>query len=461
MIEFNYTVRTVLRKHTNSSTVSFVIRWNRKKQELWLSTGVQWTPEKWDQNKQQARNNTSFTSASGKTIYAREINAMRLFYLECIEKAFKIFKEHDTIPSVDDLKEQINEFVANVYKIQKNDSIDFMDTHEYFQIIYEKYMRERAVEKNWRKSTRDKNTQMWKCLCAYKKNITLGGLNRRTLNGLKQWYFDNGYHNTTVAKRFRDLKSFLRWVASNGYPVNEEALTFESNVPRSEKVITYLTSEELEHLAKYPFKQQYLSNARDIFCFMCYTSLRYSDVRDLKKANISGRFINLFTRKTKSKLEIPIVKQAQEILDRNITASRETVFKVPSNQKLNDYIKVIAKEAKLNRRVEEMYYVGNNPHETFKPIHEIISCHMARRTFVTCSLALGISPEVVMACTGHSTYEAMKPYIAIASSTKKTQMEKWNDNPTKRSINSKIDQLTPSQIEKLDKYLTRLLNNTK
>jgi len=66
-----------------------------------------------------------------------------------------------------------------------------------------------------------------------------------------------------------------------------------------------------------------------------------------------------------------------------------------------------------------------------------------------------------MACTGHSTYEAMKPYIAIASSTKRTQMEKWNDNSTKGLIISKIDQLTPSQIEKLDKYLTRLLNNTK
>lgn len=459
MIEYNYSVRTVLRKHTTNSTISFVIRWNKKRQELWLSTGIQWDPAKWDSSKGKARNNTTTVDTSGHTTYARDVNSLILLYFESIEKAFKDFKNKDKIPSADELRESIYKLMGNVGKMATPAADQYIDTHKQFETIYKQFMSERAIEKNWTKSTRDKNSQMWKCLNEYNPRITLGMMNRSTLNGLKKWYFDHGYHNTTVAKRFRDLKSFLNWLDRNGYPVNKEALQFDSNVPKSEKVITYLTLEELRHFASFPLKQQYLRNARDIFCFMCYTSLRYSDTATLKKSSISDGFIHVFTQKTKAKLDIPIIKDAQEVLDNIMSTPGEYVFKAPSNQKLNDFIKLAAKEAKLDRKIQEMYYVGNEPHETYKPIHEIISCHMARRTFVVCSLALGIPVEVVKACTGHSTYEAMKPYIAIDSSTTKTYMEKWNVKTTRLQILKKIECLSSSQMMQLDNFLSTLLGD--
>ncbi len=459
MIEYNYSVRTVLRKHTTNSTISFVIRWNKKRQELWLSTGIQWDPAKWDSSKGKARNNTTTVDTSGHTTYARDVNSLILLYFESIEKAFKDFKNKDKIPSADELRESIYKLMGNVGKMATPAADQYIDTHKQFETIYKQFMSERAIEKNWTKSTRDKNSQMWKCLNEYNPRITLGMMNRSTLNGLKKWYFDHGYHNTTVAKRFRDLKSFLNWLDRNGYPVNKEALQFDSNVPKSEKVITYLTLEELRHFASFPLKQQYLRNARDIFCFMCYTSLRYSDTATLKKSSISDGFIHVFTQKTKAKLDIPIIKDAQEVLDNIMSTPGEYVFKAPSNQKLNDFIKLAAKEAKLDRKIQEMYYVGNEPHETYKPIHEIISCHMARRTFVVCSLALGIPVEVVKACTGHSTYEAMKPYIAIDSSTTKTYMEKWNVKTTRLQILKKIERLSSSQMMQLDNFLSTLLGD--
>ena len=459
MIEYNYSVRTVLRKHTTNSTISFVIRWNKKRQELWLSTGIQWDPAKWDSSKGKARNNTTTVDTTGHTTYARDVNSLILLYFESIEKAFKDFKNKDKIPSADELRESIYKLMGNVGKMATPAADQYIDTHKQFETIYKQFMSERAIEKNWTKSTRDKNSQMWKCLNEYNPRITLGMMNRSTLNGLKKWYFDHGYHNTTVAKRFRDLKSFLNWLDRNGYPVNKEALQFDSNVPKSEKVITYLTLEELRHFASFPLKQQYLRNARDIFCFMCYTSLRYSDTAALKKSSISDGIIHVFTQKTKAKLDIPIIKDAQEILDNIMSTPGEYVFKAPSNQKLNDFIKLAAKEAKLDRKIQEMYYVGNEPHETYKPIHEIISCHMARRTFVVCSLALGIPVEVVKACTGHSTYEAMKPYIAIDSSTTKTYMEKWNVKTTRLQILKKIERLSPSQMIQLDSFLSTLLGD--
>ena len=454
MITFNYSVRTILRKHANVYTISFVVRWNKKKNELWISSGYQWLPEKWDNEKQQARNNTTIKNSDGKTVYARDVNSMRLFYLEQIDKAFTEFMEHDLIPTKEDLRERFNELVGNVDKMPAVEAAKFTDTHKFFQDIYEEFMRERAIEKNWSKSTRDKNAQMWTCLCDFNPNITLGKLNRSTLNKLKQWYYDHGYHNTTISKRFRDLKSFLRWIADKGYPINDEALRCKIDV------ITYLVFDELMTFANHPFKQAYLENARDIFCFMCYTSLRYSDVRNLKKAHINGAVIELFTQKTKEKLEIPVIVYAKALIDKYKNTDGENLFNVPSNQKLNDYIKVAAKEAGLDRMIGEMYYVGNDRHETFKPIHEIITCHLARRTFVTCSLALGIPPEVVMKCTGHSSYEAMKPYIDIASSTTQEQMEKWNINSIKHIVQKKVDSLTTEQLEQLNQFLDELLQIT-
>ena len=457
MIDFNYNVWTYLRSDVNIVTMR--VRWNKKKYTVYLSLAYSWPKEKWDNEKQQAKNNTT-NKINNEIVYAREVNAYKLHCLECIEKTFKEFKKQDIIPSPSDFKERVNEVIGNVDRLPEMTASNYTDTHEVFKTIYEEYMRERAIEKNWSKSTRDKNAQMWKCLCEYCSNITLGKLNRSTLNGLKKWYFDHGYHNTTVAKRFRDLKTFLRWVNDKGYTVNEEALKFVSNVPKSKKVITYLTFDELMHFAEFPLKQQYLQKARDIFCFMCYTSLRYKDVKELKKNNISNGFINLFAHKTKTKLSIPIIQYSQALIDRYMKTDGDYLFDVPTNQKLNKFLKTAAKEAGLNRKVEEMYYVGNERHETFKPLHEIIVCHMGRRTFVTCSLAFEIPPEVVMECTGHSTYEAMKPYIAIASSTKKKQMEKWNVNTTKQIVLKKIEQLSPLQLDRLSAYIDRLIKRS-
>ena len=41
---------------------------------------------------------------------------------------------------------------------------------------------------------------------------------------------------------------------------------------------------------------------------------------------------------------------------------------------------------------------------------------------------MGIPPETVMKCTGHKSYNTMKPYIETATETAALEMEKWNKN---------------------------------
>lgn len=62
----------------------------------------------------------------------------------------------------------------------------------------------------------------------------------------------------------------------------------------TEKRIIFLTWDELMTVYNFPIPEskKYLDRVRDVFCFCCFTSLRYSDVYNLKRFDIkTGRFI--------------------------------------------------------------------------------------------------------------------------------------------------------------------------
>lgn len=131
-------------------------------------------------------------------------------------------------------------------------------------------------------------------------------------------------------------------------------------------------------------------------------------------------------------------------------------FRYHQNQKLNDYLKEAAKLAGLDREITQVYFKGNTRHEDTYKFWEQISCHDARRTFVCCSLALGIPPSVVMSCTGHSDYESMKPYIEVADETQKLEMDKWNTHQYKSRIIEELDKMDSEQLKKLFEYVKEI-----
>ena len=57
-----------------------------------------------------------------------------------------------------------------------------------------------------------------------------------------------------------------------------------------------------------------LAKARDCFCFCAFTSLRYSDMANLKCKDIDGDTMYITTMKTYDRLPINLNKFAKEIL---------------------------------------------------------------------------------------------------------------------------------------------------
>lgn len=278
---------------------------------------------------------------------------------------------------------------------------------------------------------------------------------------LREWYINNGYKNRTINKQTAMLKCFLRWINNQaGYSIPNPVLDFATNLKVMKHTVTFLHYEELTHFASYQFKpnEERLTRARDFWCFMAFTSLRFSDLRNLKTGHIHDNHIEMMTQKTSDRIIIPLTDGAISILNRY--KGKETadgrVFNVPSNQKLNDAIKDAARAAGLDRTIVETYTIGRERKEEQHKFYEIISCHDARRTFVSCSLAMGIPPEVVMRCTGHKSYNTMKPYIDTATETQALWMEKWNRSQYRSQIITELDKCSEAELQQILSYAKSL-----
>lgn len=130
-----------------------------------------------------------------------------------------------------------------------------------------------------------------------------------------------------------------------------------------EKVI-FLTWDELNKLKDYqiPKDKQYLERVRDVFLFCCFTSLRYSDVRNLKRSDVKSDHIEITTVKTADSLTIELNKYSKAILDKYKDIHFENYMALPviSNQKMNDYLKELGELAEINEPVRETYYKEMN-----------------------------------------------------------------------------------------------------
>ncbi len=216
-------------------------------------------------------------------------------------------------------------------------------------------------------------------------------------------YFLNNKPNLTnngIMKHMERLKKLLNfaesleWIEKN--PASRFKLKFTS-------VDTgYLTEEELELIETKTFtKPAHIIN-RDIFIFSCYTGLAYVDVYNLTSENlvsgIDGRkWISFRRQKTNTLVKIPLLHKAQAIIDKykGHPKIKDTnrLLPVYSNQKTNQYIKEVAKIAKVSKEP---------------------SFHMARHTFATTvTLCNGVPIETVSKMLGHTKLATTQIYARV------------------------------------------------
>lgn len=143
------------------------------------------------------------------------------------------------------------------------------------------------------------------------------------------------------------------------------------------------------------------------FLFSCFTGLRYSDLKKLTLQNVQNGKIRIFTQKTGSQIYIPIPNQALELIfcqDEHSKDSTGRVFHVVNNSTFNKNLRSASRKLGFQR---------------------YLHTHLARHTFATTCITLGMPIEVVSKMLGHANLQTTLIYANYANSVIDREMQKF------------------------------------
>jgi site-specific recombinase XerD len=236
----------------------------------------------------------------------------------------------------------------------------------------------------------------------YKKpDLLLPEVNNNFCQNLFMWLttIKKTSNQNGANKHIQRLKKIINYAYTNGYidksPIRNYPLSFKIPARVS------LTWEEVKVVQDLKLSTETLYHVRNVFIFMVWTGLSYSDVKVFSRKHIytglDGKpWLKMERTKTRNTFTVPLLKPALQLLNEyiNKTALDETpIFPVLSNQKMNSNLKII----------QEIAGIGKKLHS-----------HLPRHTFAsTITLQSGIPLETVSKMLGHSKINITQVYARV------------------------------------------------
>lgn len=253
--------------------------------------------------------------------------------------------------------------------------------------------------------------------------LEFDNVNQEFYNKLLDFCFHTKeYKNNNTGRVIKTLKSFLNWSTEHGYNKNLEYKKKGFKKLQEQPEIIFLTYDELMRLFKVKLESEKHKRVRDAFCFGCFTGMRFSDLCGLTRENIHKNSIVYRIKKTDDVNTIPMNSYMRAILNRY--KKEDKPLPMISEQKTNTYLKELAVLVELNRKIKITHFRGGERIETIAPLHELITFHVSKKTFMTNFLARGGSLETAMAITGNKDYKTAKRYFKVVDSLKVDEMQR-------------------------------------
>lgn len=410
------------RDGTKEGTLRCVVTWNGQRVRLSLPYVI--SEKGWNAEDQCCRPRT--THGRSKTP-AAVINNEIEKTANLVNDIFDSFANIETIPNTTEFKEEYNKRMGRIPQIKETTVSD----------VFGKYIAYGTSLGKWRPNTIRKIEIVKSHVDAMPFLTKFEDFDNGAMSAMLQFYSTKsdrtkgkGLVNPTIKKEIAVIKSFLRWASENGYCEAPRFLSQRSYLKNAKNVVIFLDWDELMSVYDFNFgDKHYLAQVRDVFCFCCFTSLRYSDVNNLKRSDVTENHIRVTTVKTDDTLIIELNKYAKAILAKyeDLDFPNDRALPVISNQKMNTYLKKMGEVCGLNSTIRISTYKGVQRIDKEYKKYELLTTHAGRRTFICNALMLGIPPNVVMKWTGHSDYKAMLPYIDIADKAKQDAMSVFDN----------------------------------
>jgi integrase len=206
--------------------------------------------------------------------------------------------------------------------------------------------------------------------------------------------------NNSAVKYMKNFGKIINICLSNGWLTADPFANYKGKLKTIDRV--FLTQDEIRLIADRQFSRSRLAQVQDVFLFCCFTGLAYADVKKLKTSHITKgedgeQWIVTKRQKTNSRSPIPLLPVAVKLIGKYINhplcVNKNMPLPVPSNQKMNDYLKEIA---------------------AICGIDKVLTSHIARHIFATTiTLSNGVPIEFVSKMLGHSSLKQTQHYAKI------------------------------------------------
>lgn len=186
-----------------------------------------------------------------------------------------------------------------------------------------------------------------------------------------------------------------------GYKINNNGKT---------EGILSLNFSELAKFKGVHLKDSELQKTQDLFLFQAYTGLSYIDLKQVSKKHLTKgidhkNWLIKSRQKSTGVSKIPLIDDAQELLDKYIKEDQEGFFDVPSPKNYNDNIKEIATKAGITKH---------------------LTSHSARHSCATLLLEIGVPIQTISMILGHTNTTTTKHYAKVTDPLISREFEKLN-----------------------------------
>jgi len=287
--------------------------------------------------------------------------------------------------------------------------VDLDISRNFFEFFESEYEIQKATIS---KSALEVYRKMRNKVKAFAPNLTLSEINHDFITRFEGFLLGEcNLNRNTASKTLSIFRTYVNAAFHKEYIKTYPFAMFKIKKGISNR--TYLTEMEVKSIADLRLFNDGEANAQEMFLFACYTGLRFSDLINITWANVlsnaSGKgvfykMLSFENVKTNLITEIPLIKEALEILDRK-DESQKNIFKSITNQRLNEHLKTLQQKAGISK---------------------ILTAHMARHTFATLALTKGIDIATVSSLLGHTNIKTTQIYAKVINEKKIEEMKKFS-----------------------------------
>ena len=239
-----------------------------------------------------------------------------------------------------------------------------------------------------------------------RKDIAPGELDQMMINDFDIYLRTKlSMRHSSASKTARFLKTVVLFMIRCGAIERDPFVNYRFQWKQASR--DFLSEEELKRIIEKNLATPRLEAVRDIFILSCFTGLAYIDIANLKASDIvtrnGERWIVTSRHKTGVSCNIPLLEVPQKILQKYEGKDKKgRLLPILSNQNMNAYLKEIADVCGIKKN---------------------LTCHVARHTFATLMLSLGVSMESVSRMLGHTNIKTTQIYARITNQKVRKDMK--------------------------------------